>query len=201
MSTLTHAGTRLPNVSGTTRIGDTDVVWRLGSAGQVRRASVSGVAHAWAEELVSDHGLFPWRGLAQAHQWAKPRPVGAPAADVSISHSGGMILVAACLGACVGADIEAAPFNAFTSASLLRRMCTPAEAAYAAGLPDDERRSYLARVWTAKEAIVKADGAGLALDFRTLTVQVDAGIPPAPFEAHIAVLADRTPPAIERLTI
>ena len=51
-------------------------------------------------------------------------------------------------------------------------MFQPGEVARLAGLDSDERRAEFFRLWTAKEAYVKADGAGLA---GLRHVLVDAG--------------------------
>lgn len=122
-------------------------------------------------------------------------------AEVSISHSGQLVLVGACVGARLGVDIESPPFARFDSPHLVRRMCTPAESAESARLADDDRQRYLARVWTAKEAFVKATGAGLATDFRTFGTGAPLHASSQPFEAHIAVIDDQDRAAFHRLTV
>ena len=202
MIATTHPGTGSRIADGVTRIGATEVVWRIGSIGRgAPRGEASRTAREWAGQLVTEHDLFPWRGLEPTGPHGKPRPVGTEDADLSIAHSAGTILIAACVGARVGADVESAPFAAFDSVSLRRRMCTRAEAIRADALPLPARRGYLARIWTAKEAILKATGAGLSVDPRTLSVDVALEASPHPFEAHLAVLAERTAPAIRRLTL
>ena len=192
--------TDLPVAAGVGQIGSVRVFWRLIDAPDVARARISSLAHETLGALVTAQGLFDWRGLERADSLSKPHPVGAPDAEVSISHSARHILVAACIGARVGVDVESAPFSAFDAPSLQRRMSTTAEAEAAALQSRDERRAYLARVWTAKEAVAKATGAGLSTDFRTLEVAASVRAIPQPFEAHIAVLDDRGHAAIRRLT-
>lgn len=41
---------------------------------------------------------------------------------------------------------------------------------------EEEKRSYLNRLWAAKESFVKMTGQGLACDFRTICVDFEAGI-------------------------
>ncbi len=173
---------------GRERLGGVDVFWRLGSTRARTQAEVSRIARAWAHELVDDHGLFPWRGLERDHRWALPHPVGVPKADVSVSHSRGLVLAAVCAAGRIGADVEAAPFDAFDAPALRRRMCTLREHENASALPPHERRPYLARLWTAKEAVSKATGEGLGRDFRGLEVPAALHAPAAAFEAHLAVL-------------
>jgi phosphopantetheine--protein transferase-like protein len=190
-----------PVAAGDGRIGSARVLWRLIDAPDAARSRISALAHDTLGALVVEHDLFDWRGLERIDARSKPQPVGAPPADVSVAHSSRHILVAACIGARVGVDVESAPFSAFGAPALQRRMSTPAETATAALLDDDERHAYLARVWTAKEAVVKATGAGLATDFRTLVVEAPAHALPQPFEAHVAVLDDRGHAVTRRFTI
>ena len=81
------------------------VIWRIGSAADAG-VTASRLARACVQDLVRDHGLFPWRGIEQDDTSTKPRFAGAPDADFSISHSGAIVLVAVAEGAAVGADIE-----------------------------------------------------------------------------------------------
>lgn len=101
----------------------------------------------------------------------------------------------------MGADVEAGPFLAFDSPSLVRRMCSPCERDRLRHLTDDARRQALAAAWTAKEAVTKASGQGLGLDFRQICVA-----PPAAngkvekFDGHLAVIEDGVPLAARLLT-
>lgn len=188
-------------LSGCEQVGSHQVYWRLGAVPRVKSTEQPAIAREWLEEIVASHGLFTWRGLTAERPRGKPLPIGAPKAAVSISHSGALVLVGACVDGRLGVDIEAAPFDAFDSPALVRRMCTPAEAIEAAGLALDHRRRYLARVWTAKEAFVKATGSGLATDFRTLHSRTSLHASAQPFEAHIAVIDDQEHTASHRLTV
>ena len=81
------------------------------------------------------------------------KPVFAERTDVyfSLSHSGRYILCAVS-GAPVGADVQT-PRN--TRLTVARRFC-PAEQAWLSSLPEAERQAGLFRLWTRKEAWVKA---------------------------------------------
>ncbi|WP_143109780.1 4'-phosphopantetheinyl transferase superfamily protein [Agromyces sp. CF514] len=130
---------------------------------------------SWAEELVRARLGGAWPGFAPTPAGAKPRLNGAHGLDVSISHSGPTMLVALALGAQVGADVEAAPFDAFARPQLVRRMCSPSELEALAAVPEGAvRRRALARAWTVKEATLKARGIGLAEDPRTVEVDLVA---------------------------
>lgn len=156
--------------------------WRMGSwraAGGVRGRRR--LALRWTRELVTGGLGYDWEGLAPGTPGRKPRLHGPNGVDVSISHGDDTLLVAVAGHGLVGADVEDGPFTAFDSAALVRRMCSPTERAAldalaARDVPWELRRGILARAWTVKEATLKARGVGLAVDPRS--VEVDLA-PPA----------------------
>lgn len=97
----------------------------------------------------------------------EPTPLGQPrlpdsAFATSLSHSGPWAAVSVARAAVMGVDIE-------SSASLARMdelaafMCAPGEQAWLSRLAGGpERRQAMLRLWTRKEAILKARGEGLA---------------------------------------
>jgi phosphopantetheinyl transferase len=84
---------------------------------------------------------------------------------VGLSRSGDVVVLAATTGAVLGVDVErvgavaAAPVDAWSGAELatLRRSGSSAAARTA--------------LWTAKEAVLKADGRGLRVDLRSVSVR------------------------------
>jgi 4'-phosphopantetheinyl transferase len=163
------------------------VRWRFGEfAGEdaLDPPTRSRVARAWIEEIVRSHPdeFGQWRGFGDTSSRGRPRLLDDDC-DASISHSGGVLVVAVAQGAKIGVDVELAPFDAFGSRAL-------------AGMPEPQRRRALARLWTAKEAIVKADGRGLAIDLRGVVPPLGASpstrISDRP-EAHIAILVSDFP--------
>lgn len=196
-ATATADGTA--TTGGIASIAERDVHWRFG---WVTDGDPSSVARRWLEELVETHRLFAWRGLAAPARGGKPHLRGAPDADASISHRGGALLVAVGRGAGIGVDVEPAPFGAFDSRALLRRMCTADELERLLGAPADEVTRAAAALWTAKEAAVKATGRGLAHDFRSFHISppVAPASPHARAVAHLAV-ADGTTITLRRLDV
>lgn len=195
---MTTTPVRADAVSGMTRLAGRDVHWRLGWA--LPGADPSATARAWLAELATVHGLFEWAGIGPARPWTKPRLAGDPDADASISHSGRAVLVAVMRGRGLGADIELAPYRAFSAPTLLGRMCTPAERAALMAQPPAERRFHAAALWTAKEALVKATGRGLAHDLRTVHVAQAPAPAGAVATAHLAV-ADGAHTALAALDV
>ncbi len=91
----------------------------------------------------------------------------------NLSHSENYALYAFSLNSEVGIDIEEArPHMAlFETASLVLAKC---EIAQLKALPSAERSSAFLKLWTKKEAISKALGQGLNMDFKTLVVGLGA---------------------------
>ena len=99
----------------------------------------------------------------------QPQLPGTPWAT-SLSHSGSWVAVAAGCTAVVGVDIERSP-PLRTLNDLVSTVCTPREAIDMCALPPAAREHAMLRLWTRKEALLKAFGTGLS------------GPPPATFEA------------------
>ncbi|MFZ3473819.1 4'-phosphopantetheinyl transferase family protein [Streptomyces sp. 4.24] len=122
---------------------------------------------------------------------------GAP--HFSLSHSGDLAYLAFA-GVPVGVDVEEVP-SAAAAADVLATL-HPAETAELTALPEADRRAALGRVWTRKEACLKATGAGLALGLAEPYVgsaDAPAAVPgwtladlPAP-AGYTAALAVRAP--------
>lgn len=178
----------------TTGDAQVGVRWRYGEFqghGPLHPPTRSAVAREWIEDLARTHDeLGPWQGFDSPSSRGRPRLVDRHA-DASISHSGNVLLVAVAAGARIGVDVELPPFDAFGSRALARRMCTEDELLSVSQMSETHRRRALARLWTAKEALVKADGRGLVIDLRTVTPRLSAesrsrtsGRP----EAHVAIV-------------
>ncbi|MCX4525932.1 4'-phosphopantetheinyl transferase superfamily protein [Streptomyces sp. NBC_01551] len=105
----------------------------------------------------------------------------------SLSHSGDLAYFAFAAAA-VGVDVEAVPTPAAV-ADVVGSL-NPAESAELTALPEEQRRVALARVWSRKEAYLKATGAGLALGLTEPYV----GAGPAPAVVPGWVLLDLAAP-------
>ena len=96
----------------------------------------------------------------------KPELEGADLA-VSLAHSGEVVLVAVASAEDVGVDVEALRPDAARWA-LVRQALTEREQRRLGSLAQPDRAESFLRVWTRKEAILKAAGTGLAVDPRRL---------------------------------
>jgi len=106
-----------------------------------------------------------WRWTAGPHGKPAAWLGGAPAAvSFNLSHAEGIVGVAvlARADADVGFDIE--PFDRTVDLGVADRYFRPEEVAWLAGLPAVERPRGFMRLWTLKEAFIKATGEGLSRD-------------------------------------
>jgi len=137
--------------------------------------------------------------------------------EFNLSHSGSWAL-AAVARAPVGIDVERLrPIDRLDR--LAERWCTAAERARLAALDGAEREAHFLACWTAKEALLKAIGCGLAGDAQSIEtppptepgrfvpIAAPAALSSAPWQVawfapdsrHVAALA--CPPTIERVLL
>jgi len=103
----------------------------------------------------------------------KPFVVGATNLHFNRSHSGDWVLIGLATDREVGIDVELVRAD-IDVLDLGRTVLTAGELAVLAALTGDERRAAFFRVWTRKEAVLKAWGVGLSLDPREVHVGADA---------------------------
>lgn len=103
--------------------------------------------------------------------YGKPALAG-DALRFNLSHSGGLALLAVTLNQDAGVDIEAAT-RKVDFEKLAPRFFAPAEAAALAALPSEQQPAAFFKIWTRKEAYIKACGVGLALPLHSFTVSLD----------------------------
>jgi 4'-phosphopantetheinyl transferase len=81
--------------------------------------------------------------------------------EFNVSHSGGLVLIALSTGTPVGVDVEAIrPMPDLQSIASTHFQA--AESALLAGLPESDAQVLFYQLWTAKEAVLKATGDGIA---------------------------------------
>ena len=95
-------------------------------------------------------------------------------ASFSLSHTQGMVACAVTAGADVGVDVECVDRNV-NAVEIAGRFFAPAESAHLMQLDAEARRDCFFDLWTLKEALVKALGAGMALSLNRLAFAVDPG--------------------------
>jgi len=132
-------------------------------------------AHALLRAMLAEfHGLPPlaWRFRANGHGRPEIDPAIAPPAlpQFNISHTRGMAACALTTGPLpagveVGVDAECLG-RPTDSLALAERYFSHHEAEWLRALPQARLDAEFLRLWTLKEAVAKAVGLGLALDFK-----------------------------------
>jgi 4'-phosphopantetheinyl transferase len=145
----------------------------------VERGRIEGL-HRWQDRQDSAlgwellHRLARERG-ATVHRTERGRPRCDPPLDMTLTHSGGWIATAVSQTGRVGIDVEGVRDIA---PSLARRCLSHTELDWlgrAAGAATRNHR--FCRLWTAKEAYLKAVGVGLAADPREILVDLSGDQP------------------------
>ncbi len=101
-----------------------------------------------------------------------PTPPGAPA--FNLAHTADVVAVALAPAVTVGIDLEAAR-EVGSALRIAERRFAPAEADWLAGLQADHRSRAFLRLWTAKEAVLKALGSGVAGGLATIELAAAKG--------------------------
>jgi 4'-phosphopantetheinyl transferase len=153
-------------------------------------------------------------------RFGKPALAGGSDIAFNLSHSGGIVLIAVASGLEIGADVERIrPLP--ERDDIVRRYLHPGEVADLAAVPEREGEAAFFRLWTRKEAVVKALGRGMNLDLDRYRVVCAPGAAPRllalegeaapdawtivdldPGAGHVGALAARAPSlVVERGTL
>ncbi len=160
----------------------------LSSLPRSERGRIGGL-HRWEDRQDSALGWCCLQDLARdagttVRRNRAGRPVAGAGFDVSLSHSGGWIAAATTRSGRVGVDIEAARP---VSPALARRCLADSELAWWEEAPVGRARTLrFLRLWTAKEAYLKATGAGLSTDPRDVPIDVSGDRPRLAHDATAA---------------
>ncbi len=145
--------------------------------------------HVWRLDYRREDGRTPLRALLAAYlgttaervllrEGEHGRPALAagldPSLDFNWSHSGSHALVAVGRHVAPGIDLECLRPRQH-AVELARRFFSAEEAAALATLPETERSAAFLELWTAKEAVLKALGRGLAYGLHRLSVASAGG--------------------------
>lgn len=150
-----------------------------------------GDLHVWRLQHDPSQGRAPLRALLAGYlglgadavglvEGAHGRPQLSPAQagtlDFNWSHSSDCALVALARGVVPGIDLERRRARP-RALEIARRYFTPDEAERLAQLPPVQRDEAFLALWTAKEAVLKAIGRGLAFGLHRLQIDFESGEP------------------------
>lgn len=98
--------------------------------------------------------------------------------DFNVSRSGGKYLIAISSGATIGVDLEDAVRKIGKPMALARRYFSESEIEALSHYQKQELHQMFIRTWACKEALVKANGLGIANQLCRFSVEVDQNKPP-----------------------
>ena len=131
-------------------------------------------AHGMMRRILAGYAGLPPERLVLSTGPEKPRLRGG-GPRFNLAHSGDLALLAVAADREVGIDVECLGLRRDTDAVM--RSFAPEEEAALVALPPEERRLAVLRVWTRKEAYLKATGRGLAEGPGSVRVSVRLGEP------------------------
>ena len=108
----------------------------------------------------------------------KPYAPSLPGLDFNLSHAKNHVLLAFARNQPLGVDLERID-RRLALEDLARRFFAPEEADALDRVPADERLPAFLRLWTCKEAVLKAIGAGLSFGLERVVFGLDPGGAPA----------------------
>lgn len=169
-------------------LGDEVHVWHLAGAG-TRPAEVAAAARAALDALLCTYAGLACAPAIERGEQGKPFAPGLPDLHFNLSHAGSDVLLAFARTEPVGVDLEHAGRRVAVDAIAARHFA-PAEAAALARLAPESRRDAFLHLWTRKEAVLKAIGAGLSYGLQRVEFELDGEgrvgalvRPPAPARA------------------
>lgn len=124
-------------------------------------------------------GMEPSALVFARNEYGKPalaQPARCPVA-FSLSHTQGLSVCAVASTQMIGVDVERLD-RTNCHPDIAKRFFAPSEAAYLEGLAGDKRRLEFLRLWTLKEAFVKARGKGLSIPLDSFAIGCSPGQPP-----------------------
>jgi 4'-phosphopantetheinyl transferase len=164
-------------------LADDDIhLWLLRLDRAPNHREVTAAAHVLLGKLLARYANLPDApGIARTER-GKPYAPTLAGIDFNLSHARDHVLIAIARDQPLGVDLERVD-RRIEIMDLARRFFARAEAAALEALPETARLAAFLRLWTCKEAILKAIGEGLSfgLDRVAFTVGAD-GLPNGPSE-------------------
>jgi len=133
-------------------------------------------------------GISPHEIAFQYSEYDKPRLKGDQNLDFNLSHTEGMAIFGFTRGHRIGVDIERLRSD-FRADEIAERFFSPSERVALREVSEERRREFFFRIWTRKEAFIKALGEGLSHPLHQFDVSLDdaaALLATRPIASHAA---------------
>lgn len=147
-------------------------VWSVTVDATLSHTQIGAVARSALARLLCAYGGCAQMPLIERGEHGKPFASGLPDLHFNLSHAGPHILVAFARHQAVGIDVERCD-RRLSIEGLARRFFAPGEALALAALPLTGQRVAFMRLWTHKEAVLKAIGHGLGFGLHRVEFALD----------------------------
>src|SRR5690348_5280417 len=164
-------------------------LWLLAIEHAPDHRAVAAAAHALLGRLLAHYGGLEQSPVIARTGRGKPYAPALAGIDFNLSHARDHALIAIARGQALGIDLERID-RKLDAHDLARRFFSKREADALDALPEAERATAFLRLWTCKEAVLKALGAGISFGLDRVAFDLDAAGRPA-------ALADVAPEAGE----
>jgi 4'-phosphopantetheinyl transferase len=160
-------------------------IWLLELGVTASHREVAAAAHSLLGRLLTGYGDIDLPPEITRTERGKPFAPSLPGIDFNLSHARDHVLIAFARGQPLGVDIERIDRN-IDIEGLARRFYATAEADALGALHEPLRAEAFVRLWTCKEAVLKALGEGIAFGLDRVAFALDGdGVP-----TRLAALAD-----------
>lgn len=152
-------------------------LWLLADVDALDHREVAAAARATLERLLTHYAALERAPEIVRSERGKPYAPALDGFDFNLSHARNQVLIAIAREQPLGVDIEHGDRRIDVD-GLARRFFAPAEADALAALSPALRLAAFQRLWTCKEAVLKALGAGLSFGLHRVAFALDAaGVP------------------------
>jgi 4'-phosphopantetheinyl transferase len=156
-------------------LADDDIhVWLLVLEAALKPREVTTAAHTLLEKLLCHYAGRDRAPEIARSERGKPYAPSLAGIDFNLSHARDHVLIAIARQQPLGVDLERID-RRIKIEDLARRYFSSAEADALETLPAELRRAAFLRLWTCKEAVLKALGAGLSFGLEKVSFDLDAG--------------------------
>lgn len=169
------AGLQIPfssPVDGVPTLGDDVHVWHLAGAG-TRAPEVAESSRGALDALLCAYAGLTCAPPIERGAQGKPFAPALPDLHFNLSHAGADVLLAFARAEPLGVDLERSDRRVAIDA-IAQRHFAAAEAGVLARLAPERRRGAFLDLWTRKEAVLKAIGAGLSYGLQRVEFEVHA---------------------------
>ena len=149
-------------------------LWLLAIEHAPDHRAVATAAHALLGRLLAHYGGLEHPPVIARTGRGKPFAPALAGLDFNLSHARDHALIAVARGQPLGVDLERID-RKLVAHDLARRFFSRHEADALDALPESQRATAFLRLWTCKEAVLKALGAGISFGLDRVAFDLDAG--------------------------